>query len=134
METLNYRVKFSEFSQRHYIKKFAKKYKANWSKTQIDIVDICQRINNLLASGRQQAKLIKATEDQKLIKLEFAVEGTRKSPKSSGCRAILWVDETQYQVTVLMVYSKNDVVGNHETAWWQKTIKNHFTEISEIFF
>ena len=134
MENSNYKVKFSDFSQRYYVKRFAKKYRSNWSKTQVDIVNICQRINNLLAIGRSQAELIKSNGEHQLIKLEFAIEGTKKSPKKSGCRALLWVDKNQLQVIVLMVYHKNDVQNEKETLWWKIKIKNNFSKVAKIFF
>lgn len=123
MDPSKYRVEFSTFSQRHYVKDFAKRYKSNWAKTRVDIVDICARIDRMLALGRQQAALIKAAGDHKLVKLAFAVEGTGKSPKNSGHRAIILVDEAKRRVIVLMVYGKDHIRGKQETVWWQKEVR-----------
>ena len=130
----NYQVSFSDFSERHYVRNFAKKHKSNWARTSATIVDLCQRIDNLLASGRQQVDLIKAVSDHKLVKLDFAIHGSRKSPKGSGNRAILWVNESDRKVTILMVYSKNDVKGKKETVWWQKQIRDNCSDVYEMLW
>ena len=52
----------------------------------------------------------------KLIKLDFAVEGTRISPKASSNRCILFVDEDMRVVKILLVYSKNDISPPNETC------------------
>jgi hypothetical protein len=50
-----------------------------------------------------------------LVKLDFAVEGTRMSPKSSGNRCVLVVDNNVKLVRVLLVYSKNEISEPNET-------------------
>ncbi|MYB40132.1 hypothetical protein F4X86_02575 [Candidatus Saccharibacteria bacterium] len=134
MDPSKYKVEFSEFSDRHHAKDFAKKYRSNWAKTRVDITDICSRIDRMLAAGRQQVDLIKALGGHKLIKLDFAVEGTHESPRKSGNRAIIWVDETERKVTVLMLYGKGHVKGKQETAWWQKQIRDNCKGIDDIFW
>jgi len=52
MEQFNYRVKFENFTERHYIKKFRKEYKGKWDNTERTIIAICERIDNMLLYSR----------------------------------------------------------------------------------
>ncbi len=131
MELQNYNVEFDDFCERYYIKAFAKKYKSAWQKTRFDIEDVCKHIDAMLEYKR--ADLISISGKYKLVKLDFSVEGTKMSPKKSGNRCILLVDEDIRQVKILLVYSKNDISDPNETAKWKKVIKNHFDEIGCIF-
>lgn len=131
MEAQNYSVTFDTYSERYYIKDFAKKYKSNWDKTHTTIVEVCRRIDNVLKYKR--ADLIKAIDCYKLVKLDFAVEGTKMSPKSSGDRCILVINEETRSVRILLVYSKNHISEPNETVKWKKHIKDNFSEYKVIF-
>ena len=131
METSNYSVEFDEYTKRHYIKSFEKQYKSAWQKTQDTLVEVCKRIDVMLQLKR--ADLISTNGEFKLVKLDFAVEGTRVSPKASGNRCILLVNEQARSVSVLLVYSKNDIGTPNETAKWKSVIKSQFTEVCKIF-
>jgi len=131
MEAQNYSVEFDQFCERHYIKTFEKKYMGAWVKTRLDIEDVCRRIDNMLQYKR--ADLISSAGQYKLIKLDFAVEGTKMSSKSSGNRCILLVDEDIRSVKILLAYSKNDISEPNETAKWKAVIKGQFDEIGKIF-
>jgi hypothetical protein len=131
MEAQNYNVEFEEFCDRHYIKSFAKKYKTAWPGTQQAIEEVCKRIDAVLEYKR--ADLIATSGQFKLVKLDFAVEGTRISPKSSGNRCILVVDEDIRSARILLVYSKNDISEPNETAKWKAVIKNQFPAIGRLF-
>lgn len=122
----NYNVSFSSYSVRHYEKSFAKKYKTHWTHTKVAITETARHIDMMLQY--QRADLIKAEGDLKLVKLDFAVAGTKISPKSSGNRAILVINERLHYVDILMLYHKNDVVGNNETAWWIGVVRDNFPE------
>jgi hypothetical protein len=127
MEVQNYSVVFDPFTERNYIKSFSKKYKTAWEKTEQDIAEVCKRIDTMLEYSR--ADLISINLHYKLVKLDFAVEGTHISPKSSGNRCILSVDEDIRRVTVLLVYSKNDIGQPNETQKWQTVIKSQYPKI-----
>lgn len=131
MEAQNYSVIFDPFTERNYIKTFSKKYKSAWDKTEQDIVEVCKRIDAMLEYSR--ADLISTSQQHKLVKLDFAVAGTQTSPKSSGNRCILHIDEDIRRVTVLLVYSKNDIGSPNETQKWKKVIKSQFPHISLLF-
>lgn len=131
METQNYSVEFDLYCERYYIKAFEKKYKSAWLKTRSDIEEVCRRIDSMLEYKR--ADLISSVGQYKLVKLDFSVEGTRISPKSSGNRCILIIDEDVRSVKVLLVYSKNDISQPNETVKWKEIIKKQFDEVGKVF-
>ena len=131
MDQFNYRVNFEPFTERHYVKKFQKEYKDKWLVTKRTIIAICERIDNMLQYNR--ADLISAFGCYKLVKLDFAVEGTRISPKASGNRCILFVDEDTRAVRILLVFSKNEISSPNETQKWKSIIKDECKEIANMF-
>jgi len=131
MEQFNYRVKIEEFTEKHYIKKFHKKNKDKWNATERTIITICERIDNTLKYNR--ADLISENGCYKLVKLDFSVEGTHLSPKSSGNRCILICDEDARLVRILLVYSKDDISSPNETQKWKSVIKDAYEDLAEIF-
>ena len=133
MDQCKYNVVFEPFSERHFIKSFAKKYKSSWVKTREYIEFMCGRIDNML--NTQHADLISVSVDgnYKLVKLDFAIFGIKVSPKKSGNRCILCVDNKLNFVRVLLVYAKTDLSAKNETQEWKRLIKNEFEDIKEIF-
>lgn len=126
-----YNVVFEEYTKRHFIKNFEKKYKSKWNKTQDDIIFMCEHIENMLFTKR--ADLISIAENSRLVKLDFAIFGLKVSPKSSGNRCILFLDDDIKLVKVLLVYSKNDIPTNNETQAWKNIVKSQYSELAEIF-
>ena len=131
MEKFNYRVQFEPYTERHYINKFKKAYKDKWLATERTIIAVCERIDNMLLYNR--ADLISVSGCYKLVKLDFAIDGTRMSPKASGNRCILFVDDDMRVVKILLVYSKNDISPPNETQKWKNIIKSEYAEIAELF-
>ncbi|MDR1299916.1 MAG: hypothetical protein LBJ84_06695 [Oscillospiraceae bacterium] len=131
MEQFNYRVQFEPFTKRHYVKTFQKEYRDKWPATERTIIAVCERIDNMLRYSR--ADLISAFGCYKLVKLDFAVEGTRISPKASGNRCILFVNEDTREVKILLVYSKNEISPPNETQKWKSVIKSEYGEIAGLF-
>ena len=130
MGQFNYRVQFEPFTKSHYVKKFQKDYKDKWLATERTIIAVCKRIDNMLQYNR--ADLIAASGCYKLVNLCFAVEGTRMSPKASGNRCILFVDEDTRSVKILLVYSKNEISPPNETQKWKSVIKGEYGGIAKL--
>jgi len=130
MDQYNYRVEFEPFAERHYVKKFKKEHKDKWEATRRTIVAVCEHIDNMLLYSR--ADLISIFEGYKLVKLDFAVEGTQMSPKASGNRCILFVDEDTRAVKILLVYSKNEISSPNETQKWKNIIKDEYKEMAKL--
>jgi hypothetical protein len=131
MAQLSFKVEFEPFTTRHYIKKFRKAYKEKWPTTELAINDACERIDNMLLYSR--ADCISTVGEYQLVKLDFAVEGTQTSPKASGNRCILFVDNNSRLVRILLVYSKNEISEPNETQKWKTVIKNEYNDVAEIF-
>lgn len=131
MDQQKYKVEIAEFAERHFIKKFEKKYKTQWEKTKETLIFECEHIQNMLLS--QRADLITTSEGCQLVKLDFAVFGTKISPKKSGNRCILAVDNNLHIVKIMLVYAKTDLPPRNETQEWKKLIKVNFPKTGEKF-
>lgn len=131
METLNYVVSFSAYSERYFIKKFAKKHKDKWASTKETIKFMCERIDTMLQT--QRADLIQYTDDSKIVKLDFAIVQSHMSPKSSGNRCIIFVNERLHTAEILLVYSKNEIGPPNETQKWKEKIFDGFPDIAREF-
>lgn len=133
MDQYTYNVVFEPFAERHFMKSFAKKYKSSWVKTRDYIEFMCGRIDNVLES--QRADLIAKSSDgcYRLVKLDFAIFGIKVSPKKSGNRCILCVNDKMRLVRVLLVYAKTDLPPKNETQEWKKLVKGEFKKVGEIF-
>jgi hypothetical protein len=99
--------------------------------TELAIHAVCERIDNMLKYNR--ADLIAETNELQLVKLDFAVEGTHMSPKASGNRCILFVDNAIRLVRILLVYSKDEISEPNETQKWKAIIKKEYKEIGRLF-
>jgi len=132
MEASNYAVEFDNFAKSRYIKWFSKKHKSHWDKTRDDIEDMCKRIDALLRITK--ADLIASVDEHKLVKLDFAVEGTKVGPSKSGNRCILHVNENLHLVRVLFVFKEGEQIDKPNiTAKWKSVIKNQFANLGDIF-
>lgn len=127
----NYSCTWSKYAERHYAKVFSKRYKSAWEATRDDITDVCKRIDSVLRYNR--ADLIFDDGLYKIVKLDFAVAGTRTSPKAAGNRCILFVNEDTRHVEVLLAYSKNEIGPPNETAKWKQIVKNEYSDVGLIF-
>lgn len=121
-------VRITDFAKSHYIKKFQKKYHGSWDVTEDAIVQELRRVDTLERESSRFAVVVGSIACG-FGKLEFAVAGTKVSPKSSGCRAIVWCDAGPRQTAVLLVYSKNQIGPPNETAQWQEVIKTHYPDL-----
>ena len=125
----DYRIYFSEYAQRHYIKRFARDYKGKrWSVTQDSIFQDLKRVHYMQES--QQVDELKSGKDCKLFKYDFAVAQSGVSPKASGNRCIIFLDSANHRQDVLMVYSKTDLPKNmHENQYINKVIAREFSDL-----
>ena len=122
-----YTVIFDEYSERHFIKDFEKKYKTNWDITRKSIKECLELIYNL--SGTSCIDLICASNKNTiLVKYDFRVAKTNTSSKSSGNRCIIEVNNSKLEVRILLVYGKChlDCPRTQETIWWKEALNNNF--------
>lgn len=130
-QRLKYAVLFSKFTERHFTKSFLKKYKEKgWRVTQDAIEAVCA--NPERAIERKKLETIVDAGDVLICKLNFAVAGTRRSPKASGNRAIVAVHKQEKISRILLIYHKSDLGKGNETQKWKKLIRLHFSEYKEV--
>ena len=127
----DYRVVFSAYAERHYMKRFAKDYKGKrWTLTQDSIFQELKRVHNLQKT--QQVDQLKTGADCLLFKYDFAVAQTGVSPKGSGNRCIVFLDIATRLETVLVVYGKGDLPKNQpETQHVFSTVSKEFRDFWE---
>ncbi|MFW0862479.1 MAG: hypothetical protein ACKKL6_02730 [Candidatus Komeilibacteria bacterium] len=122
--SINYSVKIDEFAERHYIKKFQKKYKNYWDITWRGVIEQFKRLEELLKTDIVDS--IVTEGDVSICKSEFRVAGTKVSKKNSGNRCILAVNNKTEEIIVLLVYHKNYIKGGNETIAWKKIIRENY--------
>lgn len=130
-ESLNYSCAWRTFAEQHYAKVFSKKYRGSWLTTRNDIDEVCRRIDRMLEYAR--VDLVASVGSGKLVKLDFAVAGTKMSPKASGNKCILYIDEESRHVDVLLAYSKHEIGPPNETAKWKAIIKAQYPDVGRTF-
>ena len=128
----NYSVITAAFAERHYIKSFRKDYKHAWEITFKDVIKFAAgRIDVVLQT--KKADLIIEKESYKVVKFDFAVDGTKMSPKTSGCRCIFVVNEEERSVEIVLVYKKTDIdMRGGETSSWKRMVRENYPEYREL--
>jgi len=130
--SIKHKVEIKQFAEKHYIKKFKKKYKTHWDVTLDAILQMLQKPDELFKTERLNE--VSRPDDRYCVcKLKFTIAGTGASAKSSGNRAIIAIDKTNFLVTVLLVFHKNDLKGqSSETTQWKKIIKENFSNYKNL--
>ena len=126
-----YSVIVEQFAERHFIKKFKKKYKKAWDITLQAINEELKRIDSLFETSI--AEEIIDTKNIKIVKTEFRVAGTKQSRKASGNRCIIAVQKDINMVYVLLVYHKNDLGNGNETTKWKQIVKKNYDQCKDLF-
>jgi hypothetical protein len=125
-----YQVIFSDFSQRHFIKNFVKKYKGAWDFTYKLLQTEFEQIDFLFQ--KSVAEIIVVIDKIKICKTEFKIAGTNESRHGSGNRCIVAIDQDTSTVNVLLVYHKNHLGKGNETTKWKQIIKENYQEYRNI--
>ena len=127
---MNYEVIFEHFTERHFIKTFAKKYKGAWNNTLKGLIVEFSFFDLLFL--KNTAETIIDSGDIKICKTEFKISGTQESRHNSGNRCIVAIHKNINRVCVLLVYNKNDLSGGNETANWKRVTKENYPDYSNI--
>src|ERR1035437_4342054 len=122
MKFIKYEVTFEPFSERHFIRTFAKKYKSAWDFTFSTITEEFEKIDVLFLKSIAE-RITDKDADVVICKTEFKISGTQESRHGSGNRCIVAVHRDTRKVKVLLVYSKTDLGGGNETAKWRSLVK-----------
>jgi hypothetical protein len=125
----DYRIFFTAFAGRHFIKRFEKDYKGKrWAVTLDSIFQDLKRVHSMQTT--QQVDELKHGKDCKLFKYDFTIAQSGVSPKASGNRCIIFLDIEHHRQDVLMVYGKTDLPKNTgETQFIYKTIEAEFKDL-----
>lgn len=121
-----YEVVFEHFTERHFVKTFAKKHKGAWETT-LSFVKEEFRFFDVLFN-KNIAETIIDSEDIKICKTEFKISGTQESRHGSGNRCIVAIHKNINKVRVLLVYHKTDLGNGNETANWRRVVKENYSE------
>jgi hypothetical protein len=127
MKSTKYDVIFEPFTERYFIKTFARKYKGAWDFTRKTITEEFEKIDFLFQ--KNIAEYITDKNVKVIIcKTEFKISGTQESRHGSGNRCIVAIHKDINKVCVLLVYHKNDLRGDNETVEWKSIIRNNYSE------
>ncbi|MDE2018939.1 MAG: hypothetical protein KGJ13_01180 [Patescibacteria group bacterium] len=128
--SIDYAVIIEKFAERHYIKRFQKKYKGAWDATVRALMQEFRVFDALFE--KSIAETITDRGSAKVCKTEFKISGTQESRHGSGNRCIVAIEKETRVVRVLLVYHKNDLGGENETAQWKQIIKENYPEYREL--
>ncbi|MDO8571102.1 MAG: hypothetical protein Q7R79_00295 [bacterium] len=128
---MKYEVVFEPFSERHFIRTFAKKYQGAWERTLKGLLVEFTFVELLFDKQIAETICVSADNDIKICKTEFKIAGTEASRHSSGNRCIIAVQKSTRVVHVLLVYHKGHI-GENETARWKALIKEHYLEYRSL--
>lgn len=131
MNTTEYAVVFESFTERHFIKTFARKYRGAWDITLSFLAEEF-RFVDVLFNKSVAEHITDKHADVVICKTEFKISGTQESRHGSGNRCIIAVQKSTAIVHVLLVYSKGDIGGSNETARWKDIVKDNYPEYRGI--
>ena len=131
-DTVLFRIDFSVFSKRCYLKYLEKKYpKKTWD---ITIESIIQDLSRIRTSVSDLQKTMQVDElwhnkDCWIFKYDFRVAGTKTSTKASGNRVVAFLDLSNNFIEILMIYDKGCLPKNKsETTFIEGVIKEEFPD------
>lgn len=130
MKYIKYKVTFEPFTERHFIKSFAKKYKGAWDFTLKFLEKEFEQIDLLFLKNTAEA--IVDSNAIKICKTEFKIAGSNQSRHGSGNRCIVAVHKDTNTVNVLLIYHKNDLSAGNETAQWKQIIKKTYSNYCSL--
>ena len=125
-------VKYEDFAQRHFRSTFVKKYAPKWwNATERSIFYDLQRLRILGNNTQKTDQLdeLKYYDCHWLAKYDFKVAGTKVSKKDSGNRCIIYIDDKLNQLSILMIYHKDNLPKNKsETQYIMDTVQKEYKE------
>lgn len=130
-------VYFSDYSKKHYLKEFQKKYKGKvWFYTEESIKQDLARLGfqNNTTQRSTQIDELKYKDNNWLAKYDFRIAGSKFSPKDSGNRCVVHIDGNKRIINILMIYNKNNLPKNKgETEYIYDVINKEFKDLEELF-
>jgi hypothetical protein len=127
---MKYEVVFEPYTDRHFIRSFAKKYQGAWERT-LKGLELEFNYADLLFE-KQIAETIVDSTNIKICKTEFKIAGTDLSRHSSGNRCIVALHKDTKTIHVLLVYNKTNIGGHNETAEWKRIVKENYAAYASL--
>ena len=124
---MKYDVIFEPFTERHYVRTFAKKYKQAWERTISGLILEFTFVDLLFKKSIAES-ITDKNADIVICKTEFKIAGTNVSRHASGNRCIIAIHKSENKVCVLFVYGKTDLSSGNETAEWKNVIRENYSE------
>ena len=122
----SYLVHISPYAQRHFIKRFEKDFPGRqWAVTLDSIREDLKRVRALASTS--QVDELRHAEGYWLFKYDFTVALSKKSPKSSGNRCLVFLDSSSHQLWILLLYGKDDLPKRiSETEYLNQIMKEEY--------
>jgi len=126
-------IDFHSYAERHFLKRFKKDYKGKqWEETEKSIKEDLSRIkvekSDLQFS--QQVDELWYKDNYWIFKYDFRVALTKESTKTSGNRCIVFLDNGDNKMSILIIYGKNDLPKNvGEQAYIEQTLNKEFIDL-----
>lgn len=124
-------IKVEDYTKRHYIKDFQKKYKQAWDITFDTINNMLFKVEFFLITKKLEK--IHICETWYIVKGYFKVAWSDKSAKISWNRFIVYIDKIEGIAYILLIYHKGHIIWKHETVWWEKVVKENYKDIAILF-
>ncbi len=122
--SISYNAKIEKFTEKHYIKRFSKKYKSFWDFSIKGIISELERFDEFVKT--EYINLISDCNEITIFKADFRVASTKFSRKALGNRYIFSLDKSKKEIKILLMYHKDDIGTKNETATWKKIIKDNY--------
>ena len=126
-------VGFSEYSKRHFLKRFEKDYKGkSWNATVSSILEDLRRIKfpGKDLQRRQKVDELWHKDNFWIFKYDFKIAGTKQSTKTSGNRCVVFLDAKNNRAEILLIYNKTDLPKNcGEQQWLEQTLRSKFSNL-----
>ena len=131
-DNILFTVRFSDYAQHHYQKRFEKDYKGRqWDVTVESILQDMARIKTSDSDLQktQQVDELWHKNSYWIFKYDFRVAQTKDSTKSSGNRCVAFLDNTASKITILIIFGKGDLPKNiGEQAFIEKTLAEEYRD------
>lgn len=127
---MEYNVLITPFASKHYCKEFHKKYPRKFDIV-LDAIEE-EYIHYEIFSKTDRLEILSNCNDLCLLNSKFRIPGEQVSAKASGNRVIAVLDSHNFEISILMIYTKNHIVGKLETSWFKKILRKEFPEYIDI--
>lgn len=120
-----YKIEFTDYAKRHFLKDFQKKYKGKqWQVTEDSIRQDLMRIANGTSDLQKTQQVDELWSDGRkwLFKYDFRIAGTNQSTKASGNRLVAAADADEKTIEIILIYAKTNLPKNMGETQYIKSV------------